>query len=517
MAVISTLANSISPLQSILIAVAAAAAVPLLWMALSAVSNSPPKGVPSLFAWPLVGQAFTVAKYAQVRQLHAFFAEGFRKYGSIFAVPLAGSYMVTVSDADAIKVIFNNTDSFVRGKTGWETTKDIIKYSLVLLPTGPTWRRHRKLMQPAFGPSHLRQTVDAATEVADKIKADWTSVMAATGEKTIVVDVYKYMGAVAFDVICKIAFSKDDGAVGSITKKEFSKTAEMFDEISALMQLVTHLLPPAMWSWMGISSSSPRVTSVRDSSQAFVMDVIAERRAATSLGEHQEKGKWDMDLLDRFLQNSAELNPDGEGLSEDEIIGETLAMFMAGHETTANSMTFIIMSLCQNPDVMAKVVDDIDRIYTQIGGNLTTENLFEFKYLDWVIKETMRLHPVVPFFARETAKPVTLMGHAFPAKMILITSIMNLHRNPKYWADPDTFNPDRWAQQPVPGSYLPFGDGPTMCIGQKMANIEMRVVMINLLRRFTFEMVPDQKLEFFTAITYGLLNGLKVKVTERKM
>ncbi|KAI8920588.1 cytochrome P450 [Entophlyctis helioformis] len=485
-------------------------------MALGAVSNNPPKGVPGPFAWPLVGQALAFGKYAQVKQLHVYFAEGFRKYGSIFAVPLGSSYMITVSDADAIKAILNNTDSFVRGENPWEVTKDFIKYSLALLPTGPTWRRHRKLMQPAFGPSHLRQTVDAATEVADKIKAEWTSVMAATGEKTIVVDAYKYMGAAALDVICKIAFSKDRGAVESIGKNEFSKTAEMFDEISALMQLRL-FSAPWLWSWLGISSSSPRVTSVRDSSQAFVMDVIAERRAATSLGEHQAKGKWDMDVLDRFLQNSAELNPDGEGLSEDEIIGETLAMFMGGHETTANSMTFIIMVLCQNPDVMAKVVDDIDRIYTQIGGNLTTENLFEFRYLDWVIKETMRLHPVVPFFARETAKPVTLMGHAFPAKMILITSIMNLHHNPKYWADPDTFNPDRWAQQPVPGSYLSFGDGPTVCIGQKMANIEMRVVMINLLRRFTFEMVPDQKLEFITAITHGLKNGFKVKVTERKM
>ncbi|KAI8923267.1 cytochrome P450 [Entophlyctis helioformis] len=194
-----------------------------------------------------------------------------------------------------------------------------------------------------LGPSHLRQTVDAATEVADKIKADWTSVMAATGEKTIVVDVYKYMGAVAFDVICKIAFSKDRGAVEMIGKNEFSKTAEMFEEALALTQLRI-FSPPVMWSWMGISSSSPRVTSVRDSSQAFIMDVIAERRAATSLGEHQAKGKWDMDVLDRFLQNSAELNPDGEGLSEDEIVGETLAMLVAGHETTANSMAFIIMS-----------------------------------------------------------------------------------------------------------------------------------------------------------------------------
>ncbi|KAI8920458.1 cytochrome P450 [Entophlyctis helioformis] len=501
MAVISTLVNSISPLQRILIA-AAAAAVPLLWMALSAVAKNPPKGVPGPFAWPLFGQMFSVAKYAQVGQLHTFFTEGFRKYGSIFAVPLAGRYFVTTSDADAIKDILNNTGSFVRGENPWKATKDFIKYSLAILPTGPTWRRHRKLMQPAFGPSHLRQTVDAATEVANKIKAEWTSVMAATGEKTIVVDAYKYMGAAALDVISKIAFSKDDGAVGSITKKESSK--RLFSA-------------PAMWSWMGISSSSPRVTSLRDSSQAFVMDVIAERRAATSLGEHQAKGKWDMDVLDRFLQNSAELNPDGERLSEDEIIGETLTMFVAGHETTANSMTFIIMVLCQNSDVMAKVVAEIDRVYAAIDGTVTTENLFEFKYLDWVIKETMRLYPVVPFIARESAKPVTLMGHTFPAKTSVLSNIMNLHRNPKYWTDPDTFNPDRWALPPVPGSYLPFGEGPMVCIGQKMANIEMRVVMINLLRCFTFEMVRDQKLEFVTTSTYGLKNGFKVNVTERKM
>ncbi|KAI8924844.1 cytochrome P450 [Entophlyctis helioformis] len=485
-------------------------------MALKAIAPTAPKGVPGPYAWPLIGQTLELTKYVKAGRLHAFFRKGFETYGDIYALPVTGTYSVIVSDAEAIKDILNHTDRFIRGDHAWKASMGLFDDALGLMPTGPLWHRHRKLMQPAFGPVHLRQTVDAATKVAGKIAVNWTAVMDAAGEETIVVDVYRYMGAAALDVISKIAFSKDHGTVESIANNNPNKTAEMFDELAKLLQLRI-FTPSLMWSRAGITNDAPRIVAVRDATQAFVMDVIAERRAATSLGEHQEKGKWDMDLLDRFLQNSAELNPDGEGLSEDEIIGESLSIFFGGHETTANSMTFIIMSLCQNPDVMAKVVDDIDRVYAAIDGNLTTENLFEFKYLDWVVKETMRFHPVLGFFARESAKPVTLLGHAFPAKIKFYVNIASLHRNPKYWTDPETFNPDRWALPPVPGSYLPFGDGPTVCIGQKMANIEMRVVMINLLRRFTFEMVRDQKLEFITTLTYGLKNGFKVKVSQRKI
>ncbi|KAI8928434.1 cytochrome P450 [Entophlyctis helioformis] len=480
--------------------------MPLLWMALKAITPSPPKGVPGPYPWPIVGQTFDLVKFANGK-MHDYLVACFHKYGSIFAVPMLGTYMVMVSDADAIKELMTNTDSFVRGDMAWEAAKGYFDNVLPVMPSGAMWHRHRKLMQPAFGPIHLRQAVIASGDIVDKFTADWQSIMAKTGSKTVVVDMYKYMSAGALDIITKIAFSKDPGAVESISKGEHNKLGHMFEEIVAILQLRI-FTPPALWWWSGLSSNSPRVTSVREQTQRFVKDVIAERREAMRRGEHDEKSKWEMDVLDRLLQS---------GLSEEEIIGESLGLFLAGHETTANSMSFIILCLCQHPDIMAKVVDEIDRVVAKLDGNITIENLFEFRYLDWVVKETQRYHTVLPFIARESAKPVTLMGHKFPAKIAFSMLLNNVHRNPKHWTDPDTFNPDRWALPPVPGSFVPFGEGPMMCIGQKMANIEMRVVVINILRRFTLELVPDQKLEFITTMTYGLKNGFKVKVTERKM
>ncbi|KAI8927459.1 cytochrome P450 [Entophlyctis helioformis] len=104
---------------------------------------------------------------------------------------------------------------------------------------------------------------------------------------------------------------------------------------------------------------------------------------------------------------------------------------------------------------MAKVVEEIDRVYADLDGNLTVENLFQFSYLDWVIKEVMRINPVFRVLGRESIKPVTVLDRAFPPKTFFNLSVIAIHRDPHYWPNP-----------------MPFGNGSMVCIGQKMANIE---------------------------------------------
>ncbi|KAI8927476.1 cytochrome P450, partial [Entophlyctis helioformis] len=514
MAIISTLWNNSTAEQRTYVAIAAAV-VPLLYFAVKAVLPKIPSGVPGPYPWFLVGQTSELMKYAK-DSLHKYMIYGHGKWGPIFAVPLFGpAYTVFVSHPEATKQILTDSANFGRGHDAWNAANSYFPNALFLAPPGPLWYRHRKLLMPAFGPSHLRLTRIAAQEIAGKVASEWRLSLEKAGQREIVVNLHDYFTAVAFDVIARIAFSRDVGAVESVGLHEYNKTMGMFDEVFKILQLRV-FTPSLIWPLMGLGDHSPRVANLRASLQKFVKDIIADRRAAMSRGERNDKGGAEMDVLDRLLVNSAQANDDGEGLSEEEIAGETMGLFTAGHETTSNSLTCVVLALCENPDVMARLVAEIDKYYEDVNGEITYEVLLgQFKYLDCVIKEAMRLYPVIPGLARETLQPVEILGHVFPAKTQLIATFITMQRDPLYWTDPMTFNPDRWASPPVPGTFIPFGDGPNVCIGQKMANIEMRAVLVYLLRRFTLSKVEGQHVDFVMSITVGLKNGYKVKVAER--
>ncbi|KAI8924633.1 cytochrome P450, partial [Entophlyctis helioformis] len=475
MAVLSTLTDSLASNKPLL----AAAALPLLWMVLRALTPSTPKGVPGPYNWPIVGQLLTVLRYGLNGNIQELWAASARLYGDVFAVPVLLRHFVVVSDAAAIKTIMNSPD-FYRDERTQMAGSGLLDHSLFLLPSGDNWKRHRKLLQPAFGPSHLRHTVDVTIQVADAVAADFTSIMAQTGSTSIEVDAYEYMTAVALDVIGRVAFSKDFATVKTIHTQQHNEARHMLEGLVNYFQ--KRLLTPSFaWAIAGLTNDAPHVKAVRDYTQNLVKSLINERREALERGEQAAKGKWDMDVLDRLLQDSAAAGLNADRLSEDEIIGETLTFFFAGHETTANTMTHLLLALCQNPRVMDKLVAEIDTVYADIDGRLTAENLHMFKYLDWVVKESQRLHPVVSTLARNCNKPVELAGHSFAAGTRFMIAIRLAHHHSRYWKDPESFVPERWAEPPVAGAFMPFGDGPMVCIGQKMANIEVRVATIRLL------------------------------------
>ncbi|KAJ3116731.1 Cytochrome P450 4d2, partial [Physocladia obscura] len=135
-------------------------------------------------------------------------------------------------------------------------------------------------------------------------------------------------------------------------------------------------------------------------------------------------------------------------------------------------------------------------------------------YLDQVVKEAQRLHAVVPIVSRSVKNDVEHDGYIIPANAILVLSIRGVQLDPKFWKNPEIFDPERWEDPSsiAANSFLPFGEGPHNCIGQKMAVIEMKIILINLLSRFTLELIEDQEINFINTITLGLKNGLKLKV-----
>jgi cytochrome P450 len=126
-----------------------------------------------------------------------------------------------------------------------------------------------------------------------------------------------------------------------------------------------------------------------------------------------------------------------------------------------------------------------------------------------VVKETFRLTSVVQFLQRRPAEDVTILGHVIPKGTAILLTVQNLHTDAKYWKDPQVFNPERFADLTItPGMYIPFGDGPHNCIGQKMAMIEMKILVIEILRKFHVAMAPGKPVQLLTSITHGPKHGL---------
>ena len=462
--------------------------------------------------WPIVGQMPWFISFARAGKTPDLFAYLYKKYGSFCVFPLFMEEAVVVTDAAECKRILESPD-FVRDDNFEKRAAGVLDHALFTIPSGEKWKKHRKFLQPAFGPGYLRHTAEVAKSLVDVVANDFRKQLMSS--KQIEVDINGYFTALAMDLIGKIAFSFAFDSIQAIGTQDYQIER---DNINKLIKINAQRLglPPLFWTFLGIGSKSPAVVREASFLKHRMTAIINEHKLALQNGR-TEKTNWDMDVLDRLLKGNAV--PGQEKFTHDEIIGELVGFFLAGNETTANTMTFMTLELCKNPDIMKKLVAEIDKVYEELNGDITPENLHQFKYLDCVFRETQRYHPVVPLLAKTSTMPVTVMGHDVAENTRCFLNIQQLHLSDKYWDNPDVFDPERMTtpEKIVPGSFLPFGLGPHACIGLKLATIEAKCVLIHMLRQFSISMVPDQKIDKCGATTQSLRYGLRVHVTERNI
>jgi cytochrome P450 len=165
--------------------------------------------------------------------------------------------------------------------------------------------------------------------------------------------------------------------------------------------------------------------------------------------------------------------------------------------------------------VQEKVAKEVVSIFGESDA-ISYDKIPQLKYLDNVIKETLRLHTVAEVIpSRISTDEVVVMGHKFRKGVEFLMYVGGIHRNPDYWPDPLAFIPDRFEVTPKPSTFLPFGEGPMNCIGQKMSMIEMKVIIAQFVRRFKISITPNQKINFVFSVTNGLKEGLYLDVTAR--
>ena len=321
---------------------------------------------------------------------------------------------------------------------------------------GEAWKRASRLMRPAFHKRRLEGYARAMSSLSDRLVDRYTE-----GERR---DIAKDMTSLTLEIVAKTLFDAD-------VREEAGEFGEaMLTLQEAILEHLYLPLPIPKW-WP--SRTNKRKWAAIDHMRGLVADVISERRHS---GE--DRG----DLLSMLISARDE---SGEGLTDKELLDQSMTLFFAGHETTANSLAWNWYLLARNPDVTDRLQADLDRV---CGGEpVRVEHLRELPYLDQVVKESMRVLPSVWTFMKEPTEDVVVRGFHIPKGSQIMFCPSITHVDPRWWSEPQRFDPDRFSaeneKQIRRGSYLPFSGGSRVCMGKAFAMMESKLILGTMLQR----------------------------------
>ncbi|KAJ3209226.1 Cytochrome P450 3A4 [Entophlyctis luteolus] len=439
-------------------------------------------------------------------------------HGPIVRNNMLGKFEHHVSDPASIKTIFSSP-SFVRTDYLIANVTDIVQYALFGMPTGETWKNHRKAIQSGLGMQFVRKAYTQVESAAATLISAWNSRLDDPSQQHITVNLSDYLSALTLDVISEAAFSYDSSVISTLHADDIrgSRRSSLTDKnslrwnVDRLMNAVIlrMFLPKWMFGLFGVSRK--QMTGVSEFFSKIVDRCLAER-----LNKLQSEDASAEDIEDDLLKILLSTDEDGNRkFSNKEVRDECLALYIAGHETTSTSLTNLFLCLCQNPRVIAKLRDEIDSL-TADSEQLTVEDLKKFKYLENVIHESMRFYPLFMGIDRVCQEDVQLLGYTFKKGTYFSCVTQQAFLDAQYWGDNvHEFEPERFDRPVVPGAFLPFGLGPHMCPGMRMALMEMKVVVIRLLQHFDFRLAGAHSPKFVDGITIHLEGGLHVVVSKR--
>jgi cytochrome P450 len=219
-------------------------------------------------------------------------------------------------------------------------------------------------------------------------------------------------------------------------------------------------------------------------------------------------------LLYALLQTR---NGDGESMSEEQLRDEVMTLLLAGHETTAVSLSWVWYLLAENPVVERRLWSELQRVLN--GRRPGIQDLPELPYTHQVVKEAMRLYPPAWAIVRNPVEDCEIGGYRVPAGATVVMSQWVTHRDPRYYEDPERFSPDRWLEEPRKGTptfaYFPFGGGPRTCVGASFAMMEAVLVLATIAQKYQIRVARDCPVEPKPTITLRPKNGIKVVLSRR--
>ena len=416
-----------------------------------------------------------------------YFTAMAQKYGDVSGMRIGKFRSLFINHPDLIEdVLVNNARLYYKGRI-LRANKYLFGEGL-LTSEGDFWLRQRRLAQPAFHRARVNAYAATMAGYAEQLIATWRN-----GEER---DIHEEMMQLALRIVSKTLFDAD------VTRdaKEIGETLDVLLQIAANFGR-TILVP--LWV------PSPRNIRAKlgiKRLEKVIYRIIAERRA---------NGRDTGDLLSILLHAQDE---DGTHMNDRQLRDETITLFLAGHETTANTLAWTWWLLAQNPAVEKKFHEELDGA---LGGRVPeVDDLPKLAFLNNVLTESLRLYPTAWGMARLAAEEHEIAGYPVRPGYGVAFAQWVIHRDARWFDAPLEFRPERWdnglAKQLPRFAYFPFGGGPRQCIGNTFALMEASVVLATIGQKFRFQLVPNHKVTPLASITLRPKNGIQVRLETRR-
>lgn len=428
------------------------------------------------------------------RDLLGFMTGAAREYGDVVFFRLLHLPVCMLAHPDDIEtVLVKNSARFIKSRD-YRALAGVLGEGL-LTTENETWRRQRRLAQPAFYRENILNYAKIMVDRAADAIAGWRDGM--------VLEVHDEMSRLTLKIVARCLFGADISAQAREVSEALRVVTENFADYARLAMLL-----PKWFRIPGVSKTGRAVRRL----DRILYAIIRERRAAGLSGSSSGSG----DLLSLLLRARDE---SGRALDDLELRDETMTLFMAGHETTALALAWTWYLLGRNPDVDDKLAAELRAV---LGGREpSAADLPSLPYLDRVLKESLRLYPPAWAMGREALDDFEAGGYRVRAGTSIFISQWVTHRDPRFFPQPERFDPDRWQDDPIRRgalprfAYFPFGGGPRVCIGAGFAQMEAALLLATIAQRFRMTVVPDHPIKLLPSITLRPKYGIRVTIHRR--
>jgi cytochrome P450 len=439
---------------------------------------------PTSFGKPFVGHLI------DFRRDPLKFLDGLAKRGDVVRFKMGPQEIYLLNHPDYIRdVLVTNSRNFVKSR-GLEMAKKFLGQSL-LTSEGEFHRRQRRLAQPAFHRQRINAYASVMVEYARQTRERWRE-----GET---LDIAEEMMRLTLAIVGKTLFDAEVESEASEIGAALTQVMQLFERITNPLGGLLDKLPlPSNTRWF----------KARERLDSTIYRIINERRAS---GE--DRG----DLLSMLLLAQDE-EEGGGSMTDTQLRDEAMTLFVAGHETTANALTWTWYLLSQHPEAEAKLHGEIDAV---LDGRLASaDDVARLRYTEMVLAESMRLYPPAWTLGRRALSDYRVGPYIIPANSIVLMSPWVMHHDSRYYPEPFTFDPERWAQEARESrpkfSYFPFGGGPRVCIGEQFAWMEGVLLIATIAQRWRLRLAPGQRVEPKPMITLRPRYGMRMRAESRR-
>ena len=394
-------------------------------------------------------------------------------------------------------VCITNKENYVKQTNGYEKLRLLLGDGLVT-SEGDFWRRQRRIAQPAFARKSLEGFVKTMTDSTELMLKDWSR------EEQPNFDIAEEMVRLTLRIAGLTLFSCDLSDESDVLSDAIHIVLRRFNELAMSALPFAEKLP---------TKKNAEFHNAREIMERIVYDMIQERRNSTE--RHH-------DLLSMFVHTKDA--DTGEGMTNKQLRDEALTMLLAGHETTANALTWAFYLLSQHPEIARKVQEEVAEVLGE--KEPTFAKVGALTYTTQVFKESMRLFPPIWAVTRKALKEDVIGGFHIPRGAHAIIPIFSIHRHPRLWENPEVFDPDRFLPEKMEARkaagwskycYMPFSIGQRKCIGDHFATMEGVLILAMVMRKYQLHLHPEAKIELQGSLSLRPKNGIPMFAKRRSL